>query len=77
MNFKCPGQDSRFLKCEEIECPGCAYMVEVFSDEVKAVCPKCKIKFLRKRLPSCADWCKFAVDCLGEEKFKELKSQER
>jgi len=70
---KCPGQDDRFIKTESIKCPGCGYIAEIFSDEIKVKCPKCKNLICRSRLPSCVDWCKSARKCIGEEKWKQLK----
>ena len=73
MNLKCPGQDDRNIKAEIIICPGCGYKVEMFSDEIKVKCPKCKALVCKERLPACVDWCKFARQCIGEEKYKQLK----
>ncbi|MFA5355917.1 MAG: phosphohydrolase [Candidatus Omnitrophota bacterium] len=70
---KCPGQDNRNIKVETIRCPGCGYLIEIFSDEIRVRCPKCKGLSSRYRVPSCADWCKAARDCIGEEKWKRLK----
>jgi len=70
---KCPGQDSRNIKAEAIKCVKCGYRAEIFSDEVKVICPKCKNLICRARLPSCVDWCKFARECVGDNKWKELK----
>lgn len=73
MIFKCPGQDDRNIKTETLTCADCGYKVEIFSDEVKVTCPRCKNLVCRERLPSCVDWCKFAKECVGEEKYKRLK----
>jgi len=73
MIFKCPGQDDRNLKSEIIECTECGYKAEIFSDEVKVRCQKCKNLICRVRLPSCVDWCKSARECIGESKWKQLK----
>lgn len=73
MIFKCPGQDKRGLKAQTLICPGCGYRAEIFSDEAKINCPKCKYLVCRERLPSCADWCSFARDCIGEERWRKLK----
>ncbi|MBI4981551.1 MAG: phosphohydrolase [Candidatus Omnitrophica bacterium] len=73
MIFKCPGQDDRNLKSENIVCSQCGYKAEIFSDEVKVKCAKCGNLICRKRLPSCVDWCKYAKECIGEKKWKELK----
>lgn len=64
MIFKCPSQDDRDLKSEIIKCPKCGYKAEIFFDETKAVCPKCKDFICKKRLPSCVDWCKFSRSVL-------------
>ncbi len=33
-------------------CPKCGYEVEMFSDEQRATCPKCKAKVVRETAPS-------------------------
>ena len=63
---KCPGRDSRNLKIEIIACGNCGYRIEIFSDEIKVKCPKCKTLVCRVRLPSCVDWCSAARECIGE-----------
>ena len=73
---RCPGQDKRNLKIEKIKCASCGYEAEMFSDELKVHCPKCKNDIFRRRLPSCVDWCKYARECLGPEKWKQLKGGE-
>jgi DNA-directed RNA polymerase subunit RPC12/RpoP len=70
---KCPGQDKRNIKIEIITCPDCGYKIEIFSDEVKISCPKCKSLVCQERLPSCVDWCKYARECVGGEKWEQLK----
>lgn len=75
MMNKCPGQDDRNIKVEIIQCPDCGYQIEIFSDEIKVRCPKCKNLACRDRLPSCVDWCKSARECIGEEKWKKLKAE--
>lgn len=75
MMSQCPGQDKRNIKSETITCSSCGYAVEMFSDEVKVSCPKCKQLLCRERLPSCVDWCKFAKECVGEERYKKLKGK--
>jgi uncharacterized paraquat-inducible protein A len=69
---KCPGQDDRNIRVETIECPDCGYLIEIFSDEIKANCPRCETLVCRQRLASCVDWCKFAKECIGEERYKKL-----
>lgn len=65
---RCPGQDKRNIKSEVIKCPGCGYQCEIFSDEARVRCPHCKALAGRAKLPSCADWCKSAAECLGRIK---------
>lgn len=64
--MKCPGTDSRFLKVEIRKCPNCGYNVEIFSDEIKVKCPKCK-NYVYKEMQSCIDWCPYAKYCVGEK----------
>jgi len=70
---KCPGQDKRNIKIEIITCLDCGYQIEIFSDEIKVRCPRCKNLACRDRLPSCVDWCKYARECVGGEKWEQLK----
>lgn len=72
---KCPGQDDRNIKLDTIRCPDCGYQIEIFSDEMKVRCPKCKNLACRDKLPSCVDWCKSARECIGEEKWQQLKGR--
>lgn len=75
MSFKCPGQDDRNLKVETLLCPDCGYKAEIFSDEIKVKCPRCKNLLCWERLPSCIDWCKFGKECIGEERWRKLKEK--
>ncbi|MFH1352376.1 MAG: phosphohydrolase [bacterium] len=70
---KCPGTDPRFLKVEIHKCKNCGYMAEIFSDEIKVRCPECKKEVYRENTPSCIDWCKYARECIGERRWRELK----
>lgn len=66
----CPG--SKRIKTpfpEEIKCP-CGETVEIWSDEVTAVCKKCKKEVARDMLASCLDWCSVAKECVGEIKYR-------
>jgi len=67
---KCPGQDKKDIKAEIIGCPKCGYEVELFSDEIKARCPKCQAAIYRETLPTCIDWCKYAKDCVGNDVYR-------
>jgi DNA-directed RNA polymerase subunit RPC12/RpoP len=73
LSDKCPGQDKRNIKSEEVKCPQCGYLVEIFSDEMKVACPECKALVCKSRLPSCVDWCAYARECVGEKRWKQLQ----
>ncbi len=66
---RCPGQDQRFWKPEdifEVECSGCGKTVEFFKDEPKLKCRGCgKIVANPKIDLGCAEWCQYAEQCLG------------
>jgi len=76
MNSKCPGQDMRNLRVSVHRCPNCGAEVEIFSDELKVKCQKCGEKVYREQVPSCIDWCAMARQCLGEERWRELRSDD-
>jgi len=76
MNSKCPGQDTRNLRVELYLCPNCKTEVEIFSDETKFKCHKCGTIVYKEKLPSCIDWCASARQCLGEERWRELKGDQ-
>ena len=65
----CPGQDKRFWKPEdifEIACPGCGEPVEFFKDDPKRECGSCgRVVTNPKMNLGCAEWCRYAKECLG------------
>jgi DNA-directed RNA polymerase subunit RPC12/RpoP len=69
---RCPGQENRMLTTSLHKCPQCGYMVELFSDELRALCPKCKAEILREAAPNCLQWCASARQCIGEARWKAL-----
>jgi len=73
MRSMCPGQDHRNLRVELYRCPNCQTEVEIFSDETKVKCYNCGTMVYKERLPSCIDWCASARQCLGEQRWQELK----
>ena len=75
MYTRCPGQDSRKLRVELYKCPNCDAEVEIFSDEVSVRCQKCGEKVYSNMVPSCIDWCASARECLGEERWQELRGE--
>jgi anaerobic ribonucleoside-triphosphate reductase len=71
----CPGSiEIRQPKPEEIKCRKCGASVEIWSDETEAKCRECGQVNSRILGPSCIDWCAFAKECVGEDKYKKLKS---
>ena len=75
MNSRCPGQDMRKLRVELYKCPNCGAEVEIFSDEIKVKCPKCGKKVYKEKIPTCIEWCASTRQCLGEERWKELRGE--
>ena len=79
MISKCPGQDTRFWKPNDVytvECPKCGKPVEFFKDDIRRRCKKCGHMFINPKLNlGCARWCQFADQCvgaIGKEEFKEI-----
>ena len=76
MYSRCPGQDMRKLRVKLYKCHKCGAEVEIFSDEVSVRCPKCKTKVYSNMANSCIEWCASARECLGEERWQELRSED-
>jgi Zn ribbon nucleic-acid-binding protein len=79
MIVKCPGQDTRYWKPNDVysvECPKCGQPVEFFKDDIRRRCKKCSHMFINPRLNlGCARWCQYADQCvgaLGKDEFKEI-----
>ncbi len=74
---RCPGQDQRFWKPEdifEVPCPGCGKSIEFFKDEPKLKCRKCGQMVVNPKIDlGCAEWCQYAEQCLGVSVIKNLK----
>ncbi len=70
MNENCPGSKGlRQPTPKDIKCPNCLKDVEIWSDEIKAMCPHCKTIIMQNQAMSCVEWCKFAKDCVGEQLY--------
>jgi hypothetical protein len=67
--FRCPGQDQRFWKPEdifEVKCQNCGTAVEFFKDEPKLKCRNCGRTVINPKIDlGCAEWCQYAEQCLG------------
>lgn len=66
---RCPGQDKRFWKPEDIyniPCPKCGYKIEFWKDELRLKCPGCKEVVSNPKLDlACAQWCQYSKECLS------------
>jgi hypothetical protein len=69
-DHKCPGQDQRYWKPEDIftaPCPACGAQVEFWKDEPICVCPGCKRETRNPRIDlGCAAHCKHGRECTGQ-----------
>lgn len=67
---KCPGQDSRFFKAQdvaEVTCPECGRAMEFWPDELMRRCPGCGRRTSNPRLNlRCLEWCAHAEACLEQ-----------
>jgi len=74
---RCPGQDQRFWKPEdifEVKCSGCGHPVEFFKDEPKLKCRNCGQMVVNPKIDlGCAEWCQYAEQCLGITTIKNLR----
>lgn len=75
--IKCPGQDQRFWKPQdifEVKCPGCSQVVEFFKDEPKLKCRNCGQMVVNPKIDlGCAEWCRYAERCLGVSVVRNLR----
>ncbi len=66
--MRCPGQDQRYWTPKDIatvRCPACGHEVEIWKDEPMRVCRNCGCKVRNPGLDlGCAEWCKYAPECL-------------
>jgi hypothetical protein len=46
----------------------------VWSDEPTGTCLACGCSVTRTSTQSCLDWCKYAQECLGDEKYKQYQT---
>lgn len=67
---RCPGQDMRYWKPEDIfdvRCPYCDTEIEFWRDEPMRLCPQCGMAVRNPRVDlACAAWCAHAEECLGK-----------
>jgi ribosomal protein S27E len=64
---KCPGQDQRFWKPEdvfEVNCPACGSTMEFFKDDPALKCPSCGQTMANPKIDrGCLEWCRYAEEC--------------
>lgn len=67
---KCPGQDTRFWKADDIftvECPKCGAEIEFFKDDTRRRCAWCGHLFYNPKIElGCAEYCQYADKCVPE-----------
>ena len=63
----------RNLRAAIYRCPHCGTDVEMFSDEFRIRCHKCKELVYKEKIPSCIDWCPSAKECIGGERWNALR----
>lgn len=72
----CPGsKEIKQPKPEDINCRHCGKVIEIWSDEIEVRCKYCGKLNMRLLGPTCIDWCRFAKECVGEEKIQKVKSK--
>jgi hypothetical protein len=68
--MKCPGQDTRFWKPDDIfvaECPKCGAEIEFFKDDARRRCAWCGHMFYNPKIAlGCAEWCQYAEKCVPD-----------
>ena len=79
--LSCPGQDSRFWKPEdmaEIECGKCGNLLEFFKTEGTRRCKNCGTVVVNPKVSlGCAQWCKYAKECLGYDPKEQVDASGR
>ena len=51
--------------------PQCGELIEMFSIDTQMACEKCGFVAYNDTL-SCVQWCKYAKECVGEEKYEAM-----
>lgn len=76
----CPGSKQIKEPVPEIHnCHICGADVEIWTHEMSRTCDKCGNIVTKDTLPSCIEWCEYAVDCVGPDvmkRFLEKKKKE-
>ncbi len=68
----CPGAANLRTPTLTIKkCPQCGEEVELFSNDREVACSRCGF-VVYNDFQSCAQWCRYARECLGEELYEKL-----
>ena len=77
---RCPGQDLRYLKPDDVydvACPSCGARVEFFRDDRSQKCSSCGARFRNPKIDMrCAEWCPYADECVDFVGENETGGQE-
>jgi ribosomal protein S27E len=75
MMDRCPGSANVRTPTLKIkECPECGKEIEIFSNDKNVVCANCGF-ILYNDITSCAKWCRYAKECLGDELYRTLSGE--
>jgi len=70
----CPGAKLfKEVVPDYIHCPQCHTEVEIWSDEPYVRCPDRGGLVMHDAGVSCIDWCAFAAECIGVQKYERLQ----
>ena len=74
LSAKCPGSKHIRQPIPEIfTCPDCGAEVEIWTHERKRKCSSCGRTVVREIDTAwCIQWCQYARECIGVERYKEL-----
>jgi len=80
MAIRCPGQDSRYLRAEdvtEVICEECGSAIEFWPDEYVRPCTGCGSRIANPRLNlRCLEWCTHADECIRKIRTFEVSLSE-
>ena len=78
--LRCPGQDPRYLRPQdvaEVLCEGCGRTIEFWPDEYVRLCRGCGCRIANPRLNlRCLEWCTHAEECIRKIRTFELSLSE-
>lgn len=79
MAERCPGQDfhGKLPELKYAKCFRCGIEVELWPPSYIAKCDRCGCEVRTEGIPSCADWCSRAKECLGEKIYKKLMESKK